>query len=274
MILDKELGLGSTGTVKLAMHLATQRQAAVKVVNMSDPKVKAEALNEIMVLRKLNHVNVIRIENVVKEKNWSFVFTEYLDGGDLYSLLMQHGKFTEQQALPFFRQMVGALEHAHSMHICHHDFKLENCVVSKFGDLRLIDFAYAEEFFHPLDNSLQNYHGSPAYAAPEVLFRKPHNSTVDIFSLGTSLYLMLCGCFPFIQNEATTTFQDLCTNVKHFRLEFPDFLSADCKDLLSKMITKENRISWEQIRRHPWFQPERQMPAASLCMGAPVVKVV
>lgn len=127
----------------------------------------------------------------------------------------------------------------------------ENCVVHSDGSLRLIDFAYAVDFSDP-STPIRSYHGSPAYAAPEVLFHQPHDASVDIYSLGTCLYYMLCGSFPFVKDETTTTFEQLCRNVKAFQLDFPPHLSEDVIDLLSRMITKKDRISWHEIATHPW----------------------
>lgn len=250
-ICPEDLGIGSTGCVKLAKD-DSNKKFAVKIVNQKDPKSKEEALREVSLLSGLKHDNIIRIEHVEQLKGNIYIFTEYYDQGDLYSRMQRDGCFGEEEAVALFRQMCAALEFAHSCKICHHDFKLENCVVDSFGQLRVIDFAYAMEFD---DNEpIRYYHGSPVYAAPEVLFRKPHNESVDIFSLGICLYFMLTGRFPFVKDESRTTFEQLCRNVTIFRLECPELLSNDVKDLLSKTITKERRLSWREINIHPWCQ--------------------
>jgi len=251
-ISGEEVGIGSTGFVKLAKEEITNKKFAVKIVSKRDSKAKEDSLKEIYILNKLRHSNIIRIEHVEDLKDNIYIFMEYCEHGDLYSQMLRQGPFNEARAQAMFHQMVAALEFAHLHGICHHDFKLENCVVDSDGKLRVIDFAFATEFNnHEL---FRNYCGSPAYAAPEVLFRKPHDYTVDIFSLGTCLYYMLTGSFPFVKDETRTTFDQLCRNVKACRIEFPEGMSPEAKDLITRMLSKQNRPNWNVIKEHPWYK--------------------
>lgn len=152
--------------------------------------------------------------------------------------------------------MVSALANCHKNSVCHHDVKLENCVINGKFDVKLIDFAYAIEFDKPNSSPFYKFNGSPAYSAPEILFRRPHTETVDIFGLGTCLYYMICHCFPFCDEE-NTTYEELCRNVRAFCLEFPEGVSEEVKDLIRKLLARENRISLKDIKQHPWYRREQ-----------------
>jgi len=260
-ILNQDIGFGSTGVVKLAQDRFGAK-FAVKIVSQRDVQLKNEALREIAILRSLRHRNIIEIKHVEELKDYIYIFTEYQDNGDLYSQMLRNGNFTEETARPIFVQMVDALAHCHQSRVCHHDFKLENCVIDSRGHLKVIDFAYAVEFDSPT-KLLRDYHGSPVYSAPEILFRKPHDSSVDIFSLGICVFYMLAGYFPFAKDEENTSFEQLCRNVRSFNLIFPAHFSVEVKDLLSKLLKLKDRVSWEEIKQHPWYRASSRAPLPS-----------
>eukprot|EP01119_Soliformovum_irregulare_P007073 TRINITY_DN1947_c0_g1_i2.p1 TRINITY_DN1947_c0_g1~~TRINITY_DN1947_c0_g1_i2.p1 ORF type:complete len:192 (+),score=29.99 TRINITY_DN1947_c0_g1_i2:604-1179(+) len=168
-------------------------------------------------------------------------------------MLRNGNPFTEDNGRAIFVQMVDALAHCHQSRVCHHDFKLENCVIDSRGHLKVIDFAYAVEFDSPT-RLLRDYHGSPVYSAPEILFRKPHDYTVDIFSLGICLFYMLAGYFPFAKDEENTSFEQLCRNVRSFNLIFPAHFTGEVKDLITKLLRLKDRVSWDEIKQHPWYK--------------------
>jgi serine/threonine protein kinase len=258
-ITSTHVGEGSTGKVLLAENVHTGVYSAVKIVNKQQKWMREDALKEIEVLKKLKHENIIQLHGIEEDDDYIFLFTEFLNEGDIYTFMQRNGRFSEESAFKLFRQMVFALEHCHKNNISHHDFKLENIVINKNGDLRLIDFAFAVEFFKSSSgNYINKYNGSPAYSAPEILFRKPHNESVDLYGLGTCLYFMLCMCFPFCDDDSTT-FEELCMNVRAFDLEFPHGLSAEVRDLIKKLVTKQNRLSFEQIVQHPWWKKHESL---------------
>jgi len=180
------------------------------------------------------------------------------------------------------------------MRIAHHDLKLENIVITSDFRVKLIDFGFAVHLdpsissglsslstnstspsTSPLSsssssvsssvsspistspfgkNNIRIFDGSPAYSAPEILLRRPHNESVDIFSLGVCLYYLLCGCFPFC-DPSKTNLEELCHNIRIGFVEFPEgLLSVSVRDLLMKMLSRrKKRISLEQIKMHSWF---------------------
>eukprot|EP01116_Phalansterium_solitarium_P017969 TRINITY_DN4582_c0_g2_i2.p2 TRINITY_DN4582_c0_g2~~TRINITY_DN4582_c0_g2_i2.p2 ORF type:complete len:426 (-),score=93.78 TRINITY_DN4582_c0_g2_i2:980-2257(-) len=248
-ITSRVLGEGSTGKVLVAERLDGPGKAAVKVISKRSA-LKQEAMREIRTLIKLSHKNVIKILHIEEDARFVYMYTEHMGRGDLFAFINLAGPLKDEDARTYFRQMAGALQYCHSKRICHHDFKLENCVINERKELRVIDFGYAMHV--PEGSLIREFPGSPAYSAPEVLFRQPHGLAVDVFSLGVSLYYMLCGVFPFCDPE-TTTLSELCDNVQRFQLTFPKQVSPPAQDLIRRMLARFNRISWDDINKHPWL---------------------
>jgi len=255
-ISKSSIGEGSGGKVFLAADEVTGKQFAVKIVDRKS-RVYQEALKEVRLLQDMEHKHVISLAHYEEDEQYLYIFTEFMEQQDVYSFIKKNGKLPEDQAFKLFKQMVSSINYLHEKKICHHDVKCENfCLDSKF-QIKLIDFGYAVEF-GSAGQLIKKSDGSPLYSAPEVLFRRPHTENVDIFSLGVSLYFMICGCFPFCEDENSTSFEELCRNIRAFDLQFPMDVSCNAQDIITKMLAKENRLSITDIRNHYWFQEHKQ----------------
>jgi len=222
-------------------------------------KMKDETYREINLMNKLGHENIMKTLQVVEETNYIFIFMDFLSEGDVYSYIQKHGSFEESRARQLFKQMASAVAFCHEARVCHHDIKLENFVMDS-SSVKLIDFGYAIDYTtKPSTEQFHVFNGSPAYSAPEILDRKPHDESVDIFSLGTCLYYMMSAEYPFC-DETRTTYEQLVRNVRSGKFCWPDHFSSSLRDLLSHMINKPNlRYSWKQILGHPWMNEADMM---------------
>jgi len=256
-IQERIVGQGTTGVVKLAVNTVNGKFAAVKVVPKSISLKRKEAKKEVKILTKVNHESVIKLEHVDEDPNFIYIFTEYCEEGDLYSYMEKNGYFDENIARKLFVQLLDAVEFCHKhLRICHHDIKLENLVLTSDFRLKLIDFGFAIELDPSAGKKLiEEYNSSPAYSSLEILLRRPHDETVDIFSLGVCLYYMLTGRFPFCDPEVTT-FEELCQNLHAHVLEFSGDVSGPAQDLITRLLAKrKDRIRLEEIQAHPWLNP-------------------
>jgi len=257
IIKDTILGEGTTGIVKLAFNSCTGDFAAVKIVNKSITRKRKEAKKEIKILQKVRDLDtaLIHLEHVEEDQQNIYIFLKYMELGDLYSFIEKTGTFEEADAKKLFRQLLNAVEICHKkLRICHHDIKLENCVIDSKFNLKLIDYGFAINLDASAGkDSIQVYDSSPAYSPLEILLRRPHDESVDIFSMGTCLYYMLFGCFPFCDPDKTTM-EELTQNLQINDIEFPSGFSAPLHDLLVRMLAKKkNRITLEGIRHHTWL---------------------
>jgi len=174
--------------------------------------------------------------------------------------LKKNGTFDEPLARHLFCQMVNAVEFCHrKLRICHHDIKLENLTITKDFTVKMIDFGFAIELDAPpaVKKLIKVYDSSPAYSALEILMKRPHDQTVDIFSLGVCLYYMLCGRFPYC-NQDKTSLDELRQNVQDNNVDFPEGFSPVVQDLILRTLSNQkDRLPLEEIRCHPWIIQHR-----------------
>jgi serine/threonine protein kinase len=144
----------------------------------------------------LQHLNVVRILDVIQEPDRVILVQELLTGGDLFTCLEQVGLFSEFVARCCFGDLVAGLECLHVNGISHRNLKPENCVFDRDGTLKIIDFGLATRFV-PWQ-SLEEYCGAPEFAAPEVQRNLPYQGPpVDVWAAGVMLYDMVLGGLPF-----------------------------------------------------------------------------
>jgi len=251
------LALGATGVVKHAVNPYSGAEAAVKIVTKTSTRKRRHAEMEVRFLKMARHENVIKMMHVDEDAKHYYLFTEYYDQGDLYNYIQKHGFFEEDAARHLFKQVLEAVDYCHRrLHICHHDIKLENLVINHSMQLRLIDFGFAIELGSEHGGAgkklIEVYDSSPAYSPLEILLRRPHDESVDLFGLGVCLFYMLTGKFPFCDPDKTT-FDELIQNVQSFQVEFPATMSHGAQDLIASLLARSaERISIPKIRAHEW----------------------
>jgi len=262
------------------------KKVAVKIIDrtiishLRDEEYKKEGL----ILKQLRHRNIIQIHDFVEQKNCYYMFLEHKDR-DFLAFMTERGFLTEKEARIFFRQMFEALDEIHKKHrLCHRDIKLENFLLDDASNtISLIDFGLSS-FVSDGNPLFTDFCGSNGYTAPEVQRKICYDGyKADVFSLGTVLYCMVFGCFPFDDNafgekqnnnnntnSTTTTTSNnnpdqLSTTPK---LAFPvkyrlknrkkEMIktSKELCGLLSGMLEFDPhlRLAMSQIRKHPWIQ--------------------
>jgi serine/threonine protein kinase len=179
----------------------------------------------------------------------SYLFLEYVDGGDMFGHITRHGRLSEEGAITYFRQMMGAISYCHSFNICHRDLKPENILVTTGGAIKIADFSMAA--LHQTDaHKLATACGSPHYAAPELLSHKTYKGDkADIWSLGCILFAMLAGSLPFDHPDQNAML-DLVRSGEYL---MPEFLSLEAKDLIRRLLQVKpaRRITIKEMWRHP-----------------------
>jgi serine/threonine protein kinase len=142
------------------------------------------------------------------------------------------------------------------MGIAHRDIKLENIIMAREGDdsdIKLIDLGLSK-LLGPTDTSTDPF-GTLAYVAPEVLLQKPYRFEVDLWSTGVIVYVLLSGLLPFDAPTNRETARQTINNAVPFSHKLWEFVSYDAKDLILKLLEKDQRkrISIEDALVHPWI---------------------
>ncbi|XP_015665716.1 serine/threonine-protein kinase BRSK2 isoform X1 [Protobothrops mucrosquamatus] len=262
--LEKTLGKGQTGLVKLGIHCITGQKVAIKIVNREklSESVLMKVEREIAILKLIEHPHVLKLHDVYENKKYLYLVLEHVSGGELFDYLVKKGRLTPKEARKFFRQIVSALDFCHSYSICHRDLKPENLLLDEKNNIRIADFGMAS--LQVGDSLLETSCGSPHYACPEVIKGEKYDGRrADMWSCGVILFALLVGALPFDDDNL----RQLLEKVKRGIFHMPHFIPPDCQNLLRGMIEvePEKRLSLEQIQKHPWFlggknEPEPEQP--------------
>jgi serine/threonine protein kinase len=266
--LEKTIGAGSMGKVKLARHYITGEQCAVKIIprmrqrdgskeNLAEQKKREhDESKEIRTIREaaistlLSHPYICGMREMMIMSHHYYMLFEYVDGGQMLDYIISHGKLKEKGARKFARQIASALDYCHANSIAHRDLKIENILISKEGDIKIIDFGLSN-LYSPR-SQLSTFCGSLYFAAPELLNAKPYTGPeVDIWSFGIVLYVLVCGKVPFDDQNMPA----LHAKIKRGLVEYPSWLSPECRHLLSRMLVTDpkQRAKMDEVMQHQWM---------------------
>ena len=247
-----QIGKGKFATVSLGIHEETKEKVAIKQIKKSELNTDNLLTKEINIQKILFHPYLTKMYCVIENEEKIFIITEYCSKGDIITNLIENGEFDESKSCKIFQQILSSLEYLHNNNICHRDIKPENILLDEYGDAKLSDFGLSKKF--EKNELLKTACGSPIYAAPEMIQGKPYKGTcTDIWSLGISLYTMICGELPF-DIEDGEDMKTLVYNITHGKYTIPEYVSPLCKDLIQKIleINPEKRITIDEIKNHKW----------------------
>ncbi|XP_021926347.1 serine/threonine-protein kinase BRSK2 isoform X3 [Zootermopsis nevadensis] len=249
--LEKTLGKGQTGLVKLGVHCVMGRKVAIKIINREklSESVLMKVEREIAIMKLIDHPHVLGLSDVYENKKYLYLVLEHVSGGELFDYLVKKGRLTPKEARRFFRQIISALDFCHSHSICHRDLKPENLLLDEKNNIKIADFGMAS--LQPAGSMLETSCGSPHYACPEVIRGEKYDGRkADVWSCGVILYALLVGALPFDDDNL----RQLLEKVKHGVFHIPHFVPPDCQNLLRGMIevNPDKRLSLADINRHPW----------------------
>ncbi len=153
----------------------------------------------------LNHPNVVRIIKLVKLDAIPYAVMEFVDGTNLRQTMMRKDPILSEP-LPIMEQLINGLGHIHNHGYLHLDFKPENIMLSRRGEVKILDFDLAQKILkHPKPQS--ELKGTPSYLAPEQILRQPVDERTDIFSLGITLFELFTGHKPVVTGEKRDIFR-------------------------------------------------------------------
>ncbi|KAL8200019.1 hypothetical protein R6Q57_011358, partial [Mikania cordata] len=253
----KDIGSGNFGVAKLVKDTFSGQFFAVKYIDRGQ-KIDEHVEREILNHRSLKHPNIIRFKEVLVTETHLAIVMEYANGGELFDRICAAGRFSEDEARFYFRQLISGVSYCHSMQICHRDLKLENTLLheSTTTRLKICDFGYSKSSV--LHSQPKSTVGTPAYIAPEVLSKKEYDGKIaDVWSCGVTLYVMLVGAYPFEDPDDPRNFRKTLSRILGVQYSIPDYVrvSMECKHLLSRIFVDnpEKRITIPEIEKHPWF---------------------
>ncbi|XP_016109724.1 serine/threonine-protein kinase MARK2-like isoform X8 [Sinocyclocheilus grahami] len=249
----KTIGKGNFAKVKLAKHVLTDKEVAVKIIDKTQLNSSSlqKLFREVRIMKVLNHPNIVKLFEVIETDKSLYLVMEYASGGEVFDYLVAHGRMKEKEARAKFRQIVSAVQYCHQKCIVHRDLKAENLLLDADMNIKIADFGFSNEF--TLGNKLDTFCGSPPYAAPELFQGKKYDGPeVDVWSLGVILYTLVSGSLPFDGQNL----KELRERVLRGKYRIPFYMSTDCENLLKKFLilnpTKRGSLE-QQIMKDRWM---------------------
>lgn len=289
----KPISRGAFGRVFLARKRTTGDLFAIKVLRKAD-MIRKNAVESILaernILISVRNPFVVRFFYSFTCRDNLYLVMEYLNGGDLYSLLRNLGCLDEDMARVYIAEVVLALEYLHTLHVVHRDLKPDNLLIAHDGHIKLTDFGLSkvglinstDDLSGPAvsgtmllgedEDSLcsseqpdqrerrqkRSAVGTPDYLAPEILLGTGHAETADWWSVGVILFELLTGIPPFNAEHPQTIFD----NILNRKIPWPDVpeeMSYEAMDLIDKLLTEDpnQRLGSKgaaEVKRHPFFK--------------------
>ena len=252
--IKETIGKGTFSIVKLGINKITNEKVAIKILKkkkMQKNKDKLRLEREINILKRLHHINLIKIHKISEETDNYFIVMEYCENGELFNYIVAHERLSEEETAYFFYQLINGLDYIHHKNIVHRDLKPENLLLSQGNILKIVDFGLSN-YYYPEEQLLSTPCGSPCYASPEMVCGNKYNGfKIDVWSCGIIIFAMICGYLPFEDPNNEILFK----KIMKCKVDYPEYLSEEVLDILNKIIVIDpnKRINIEQIRQHPFY---------------------
>ncbi|MFS7943436.1 putative protein kinase Group-Pl-3 family [Helianthus anomalus] len=258
-VVGKQIGSGSFSVVWHARHKIHGTEVAIKEINTGklNKKLEDSLMSEIDILRNINHPNIIRLHEMIKEPGKIHLVLEYCKGGDLSMFIQRRqGRISKSTSAHFMQQLAAGLKVLRDNQIIHRDLKPQNLLLSTNDDnstLKIADFGFARSL-QPR-NLAETLCGSPLYMAPEIMQLHKYDAKADLWSVGAILFQLVTGRTPFTGNNQIQLLQNI---MKSTELQFPSDakdLSPECVDLCRKLLRQNpvERLTFEEFFTHPFF---------------------
>ncbi|KAI6189768.1 Non-specific serine/threonine protein kinase [Aphelenchoides bicaudatus] len=229
----KTIGKGNFAKVKLARHIPTGIDVAIKIIDKTalNSSSLQKLFREVRIMKQLDHPNIVKLYQVMETDQTLYLVMEYASGGEVFDYLVAHGRLKEKEARAKFRQIVSAVQYLHSKGVIHRDLKAENLLLDSDMNIKIADFGFSNQF--SVGQKLDTFCGSPPYAAPELFQGKKYDGPeVDVWSLGVILYTLVSGSLPFDGQNL----KELRERVLRGKYRIPFYMSTDCENLLKKFL--------------------------------------
>lgn len=262
--IGKTIGTGSYGQVVQAKHKKLELPCAIKIISkekMSQSQMRKERMiNELRILEKIVHGNIARIYELMHDSENFYIVSELIKSGDMAKLMSKRqkenrGLLRERTVKQIARQLFTALNYLHQQNITHRDIKLDNILYDeKSGHVKLIDFGFAQVVPNKKGFLTQRL-GSTRYVAPEILFKRPYDTKVDVWSATIVIFILLTGKMPYNGKDFNQMKKLIERSDFDWESEKVAHLCPEAKSFLKAGLTKESkfRATCHELLNHPWL---------------------
>jgi calcium-dependent protein kinase len=259
-VYPKVIGTGAFGTVRSCANRRTKARLAVKSI-LKKVHVKNAVLlkNEISLLQRVNHPNVIHVEDVIEDCEYIHIVMEECKGGDLFDKLIEDGiKLEEARVGEIIGSLLDAVAYLHSLNIIHRDLKAEHIMLSRDdinSQVKIIDFGLAVTHNPDAgDAPLTAFAGSPFTVAPEVI-KRSYGKEIDLWSVGVITYFLFTHLMPFNAKSDQEIFKKIKSGQFSYPRKTQMSISSEAKDFIASLLVVDpkERLTAKKALCHPWI---------------------
>jgi len=256
--IQEKLGRGNFAVVRKVQRRTDGKYFAAKIIDKKTMKPKDLELlgKEVKILKMLKHPNINQMIETFDTKNHLYIVLELLEGENLFENIVKRRVYTEKDAANVVRQVARACGYMHDRGIIHRDLKPENLVYldKAHEQICVTDFGLSK-FMDHTQSQTKTACGTPAFVAPEVLRQELYGTEVDMWSLGTILYIMLCGYPPFVEKNLPRLYRAIKRGNVQFQKQYWEKISPEAKNCVQGLLTLDikKRLTPAQLLKHPWI---------------------
>jgi eukaryotic-like serine/threonine-protein kinase len=263
------LGLGGMGAVYKAFDRQLTRLVALKTIlpeMAGTPTALKRFKQEVLLAQSIVHKNVVRIFDIGEDGATKFITMDFIEGGDLKSLIKEKGKLPPAEAAGILRQVCQGLEAAHAVGVVHRDLKPQNIMIEKDGHIVVMDFGIARSGESRGATQTGAFLGTPEYMSPEQAKTENVDARSDIFSIGLIFYELLTGQLPFQGKTVLETMFKRTTERAIPPAEIDATVPKGANDIVNKCLQIEREQRYQSVTELledlETFDPTKKVGAA------------
>jgi len=271
--LGRIIGIGGCAFVRVAYCKPLNKPAVLKTYSKAQLIKSAEVRhfkNELQALVVIRSMWIPRLLGSGQDNRTVFLVMDFIQGGELFRVLRQLGRFTLREVEFYAAEVFCALCDVHIWRFVYRDLKPEHLLLDNEGHVKIVDLHLAK--FLKYGGRTNTLCGTPEYMAPEMVERVGVGYEADWWQFGILLYELLSGKTPFYDPSPYT----LYTKILTVEVRFPGYFSHSACSLIDALLSKQpkKRPSDDQIKNHPFFSSIDWSRAENQQLSPPMVNRV
>ncbi|MBI5417594.1 protein kinase [Candidatus Poribacteria bacterium] len=250
--ITEKLGEGGIAVVYKATNILNNKNFALKFLKPGKTSSFAEDQirfkKEVEIVRKFNHLNIVKLEKIGEYKNNPYIVMELLEGESLHEILKKGKKFSFMESVHIIKQLAGVLGYVHSCGIIHRDLKPGNIMIeNKTNRIKLLDFSLSHIMELSEIKNDEEIIGTFGYMSPEStgIINKPVDERSDLYSLGIIFYRLITNEIPFKGKKTSEILHQQAALIPENPNKINSNIPKALENIIMKLLEKEPDLRYQ-----------------------------